>query len=97
MRRVTPPQMPWRVAAVLALAGLGVGAVFGFVRGLSYLPTLPVAVVEGALLFGVPAALVGLVAAWVHSLREARRPRRRGLPRRHEHRAGPFGSGGAAR
>ena len=75
MRLVTLPQMPWRVAAVLALAGAGFGAVFGFVRGLSYLPTLPVAVVEGGLLFGVPAALIGLLAAWVVSLREARRGR----------------------
>ena len=58
---MTLPPMPWRVAAVVALAGAGAGAVLGFVLGLSYLPTLPVAVVEGGILVGVPAALLGLL------------------------------------
>ncbi len=58
--------MPWRLLAVLAAAGILGGAVFGFVRGLSYVPTLPFAIVEGAILFGAPAALLGLllVGAW---------------------------------
>ena len=72
---MTLPPMPFRVAAVLALVGAGVGAVFGFVRGLHYLPTLPVAVVEGGVLVGVPAALVGLLFAWAVSVRDARRRR----------------------
>ena len=60
------PPMPWRILIVIALAGVLGGAVFGFVRGLSYLPTLPVAIVEGGILFGVPAVLLGLVCvgAW---------------------------------
>lgn len=58
--------MPWRILAVVALLGVVSGAVFGFVRGLSYLPTLPFAIIEGGILFGVPAALLGLllVGAW---------------------------------
>jgi hypothetical protein len=39
--------------------GVVVGAIFGFVRGLDYLPTLPFAIVEGAILFGLPASLLG--------------------------------------
>jgi hypothetical protein len=63
------PPMPWRLYAVCAAAGCLAGAILGFVRGLSYLPTLPVAIVEGGLLIGVPASLLGLVltgayAAW---------------------------------
>jgi hypothetical protein len=55
------PQMPWRIAAICAVAGGVVGAVVGFVRGLSYLPTLPVAIVEGAVLIGIPASILGLL------------------------------------
>lgn len=53
--------MPWRLLAICALVGVVGGAVVGFVRGLSYLPTLPFAIVEGAILIGVPASIVGLV------------------------------------
>ena len=65
--------MPWRVAALVALVGAGCGAVLGFVLGLSYLPTLPVAIVEGAVLVGVPAALLGLLLTGVLLLVDARR------------------------
>lgn len=62
------PPMPWRLLIVPAfLGGIG-GAVFGFVRGLAYLPTLPVAIVEGALLIGVPAAVLGLLLVGVWSI-----------------------------
>lgn len=60
---VTLPPMPWRLPVVLALVAGFAGAVFGLVRGLSYVPTLPFAIVEGCLLFGVPAALLGFVLA----------------------------------
>ena len=58
---MTLPAMPWRILVVVAIAGAVGGGFFGVVRGLSYLPTLPFAMVEGAILFGVPAALLGLV------------------------------------
>jgi uncharacterized membrane protein YedE/YeeE len=45
-----------------ALFALG-GAIFGFVRGLSYLPTLPAAIVEGAVLVGVPGTVLAAVVA----------------------------------
>lgn len=63
--------MPWRILAVVAGIGTAGGAVWGFVRGLDYLPTLPVAVVEGGVLFGVPSAVVGLLAVGIWSLRRA--------------------------
>jgi hypothetical protein len=51
----------WRLFVIwVSLAG-GVGAVWGGVRGLRHLPTLPLALVEGAVIFGAPAALLGLV------------------------------------
>jgi hypothetical protein len=58
--------MPWRILTVVALVGVIGGGIFGFVRGLNYLPTLPFAVIEGGILFGVPAAVLGLllVGAW---------------------------------
>jgi hypothetical protein len=55
--------MPWRVLRGCTLVGVVVGAIFGFVRGLDYAPTLPFAVVEGAILFGVPACVLGLLVA----------------------------------
>lgn len=55
--------MPWRLVVVLAAFGAAGGTIFGFVRGLDYPPTLVFAVVEGAILFGVPACLLGLIAA----------------------------------
>jgi hypothetical protein len=60
--------MPWRMLVVVAAIGAVGGAVWGFIRGLSYLPTLPVAIVEGAVIFGVPAALLGLVMVALWSL-----------------------------
>jgi hypothetical protein len=69
--------MPWRILVVVTLVGVVGGGVFGLVRGLSYLPTLPFAIVEGGILFCVPAAVLGLVftAAW--SLGNTVRRRRR--------------------
>jgi hypothetical protein len=55
--------MPWRLVAVCALVGVVGGAIFGFVRGLDYMPTLPFAVVEGAILLGVPTSFLGLLLA----------------------------------
>jgi hypothetical protein len=51
--------------AALSVAG---GGVWGFVRGLCYLPTLPFAIVEGAILIGVPGTVVGIVVAGAISL-----------------------------
>ena len=59
--------MPWGIWVFTLLLGMSAGAIFGFVRGLSHLPTLYFAVIEGALLIGAPAALLGLllVGVWV--------------------------------
>lgn len=61
------PPMPWRLLVVCSALGVAGGATFGFVRGLAYPPTLPLAIIEGGLLIGVPSALFGLVlaAAWL--------------------------------
>jgi hypothetical protein len=69
------PPMPWRIVVVVGLAGVTVGVLFGLVRGLDYLPTLPFALVEGGVLFGVPAALLGLLLAGLWSLGSAVRRR----------------------
>lgn len=60
------PPTPWRLLVVAAVLGVLAGGVWGFVRGLGYLPTLPFAVVEGGFIVGVPAVLAGLllVASW---------------------------------
>jgi uncharacterized membrane protein YsdA (DUF1294 family) len=55
--------IPERLLLVPVLVGVVGGAIFGFVRGLHYTPTLPFAVVEGAILFGVPACILGLLLA----------------------------------
>ena len=57
--------MPWLLLLLCAGAGLAVGVVFGFVRGLQYPPTLVVALFEGVLV-GAPATALGLlvVAVW---------------------------------
>jgi hypothetical protein len=57
--------MPWRVFALVTLVGALGGAIVGFVRGLGYLPTLPFAVIEGALLVGIPAAGLGLLGTGI--------------------------------
>jgi hypothetical protein len=62
------PLTPWRLFWLVALVGVVGGGIFGFVRGLSYLPTLPFAVIEGAILIGVPVALLGLVASGLWTL-----------------------------
>lgn len=60
------PPMPWLLLVICSVGGAAAGAVFGFVRGLDYPPTLVVALFEGGVLFGVPATVLGLllVAAW---------------------------------
>ena len=63
--------MPWRILVIATFVGVLGGGIWGFVRGLYHLPTVPFAVVEGAILFGVPAALVGLVATGLWSLGSA--------------------------
>jgi hypothetical protein len=67
--------MPWRILVIATLIGVVGGGIFGFVRGLAYLPTLPFAVVEGGILFGVPAAVLGLLLAGVWWLGSAARRR----------------------
>jgi len=47
----------------LAVLGVVVGAIVGFFLGLAHLPTLPFAIIEGAILFGVPATVLGLLLA----------------------------------
>lgn len=69
--------MPWRLLAVCGMGGLVGGAVVGFIRGLGYLPTLPFAVVEGAILLGVPASALGLLLVGCWSLVTCARHRAR--------------------
>jgi hypothetical protein len=61
------PLFPRCVITGAALA-VTAGAIWGFVRGLSYLPTLPVAIIEGAILIGIPGTLVAIVVAGVVTL-----------------------------
>lgn len=68
--------MPWLLLLALTAVGIVGGGAFGFIRGLDYLRTLPFAVVEGGILFGVPAALLGLVLAGAWWLAALLRPRR---------------------
>ena len=58
--------MPWRLLQVCAVVGVIGGGMLGVVLGLHYPPTLPFAIVEGAILIGVPASALGLllVGAW---------------------------------
>jgi hypothetical protein len=67
------PVMPWRLLVGSSVIGVIGGAVFGFVRGLHYLPTLPVAIVEGGFLFGIPATVLGLILVGLWSLGSALR------------------------
>jgi hypothetical protein len=55
------------ITVAAGLSGTG-GAIWGLVRGVDYLPTLPAAVVEGAILVGVPGTLVGVVVGGVVAL-----------------------------
>ena len=68
--------MPWRLLMITCLLGGLGGAVLGFVRGLDYLPTLPLAVVEGAVLVGMPSALLGLVLTGLWALGSHHRSKR---------------------
>ena len=90
---VTLPPMPWAMFAVAALAGAIGGAVFGFIRGLSYLPTLPFAIVEGGFLFGVPAAFFGLLLVGAWALASALRRHRLSYGERHDDLKNPRCSG----
>lgn len=60
--------MPWRLLIGVSAIGVIAGAMLGVVRGLDYLPTLPVAIVEGGVLVGAPAAVFGLVLVGLWSL-----------------------------
>lgn len=77
------PMSPYlRVLLVGVVLALAAGAVFGLVRGLSYPPTVAAAIVEGALLIGVPASigvclLVGVVRVADLGMRAIRRTRTR--------------------
>jgi hypothetical protein len=78
VRRATAAQWAWwEVVVYTALSFAAVcsagGAVWGFVRGLDYLPTLPFAVVEGGLLFGIPGGLLGLALGSLIALGRALR------------------------
>jgi hypothetical protein len=53
----------WRCYVICTLLAVAAGAAWGFDRGLYHLPTLPFAIIEGAILFGVPGALVGIAVA----------------------------------
>lgn len=57
-----------------ALAFLA-GGVWGFVRGLDYLPTLPVAIIEGGFIIGVPGSIVAtMVAGIIWAIERVHRP-----------------------
>ena len=60
--------MPWRILAVCGIAGVVAGAIIGLVRGLSYPPTVGFAIIEGAILIGVPASVLGLLLVGFWSL-----------------------------
>jgi hypothetical protein len=51
----------WTVFGGWVVVVTGAGAVFGLIRGMDYLPTLPFALIEGALIFGIPASAIGLL------------------------------------
>jgi hypothetical protein len=75
--------MPWRILVIAVIVGACAGALVGFVRGLDYLPTLPFAVIEGAVLIGVPATLLGFVLTAVWSSGTAVRRRLAVVDRQH--------------
>ncbi|MCW2607564.1 MAG: hypothetical protein JWO60_2257 [Frankiales bacterium] len=68
------PFLPVHLFACVTATGVLAGVVAGAVLGSSHLPTLPVALLEGAVLAGVPAAVLGGVLAGTWAL--ARRVRR---------------------
>jgi hypothetical protein len=69
-------ELALRRASVVAVLVAAVGGVWGFVRGLAYPPTVVFAVVEGAMIFVVPGALLGGFVGGLSVLR-LRRARRR--------------------
>lgn len=52
---------PWVLFSGWVVAATGAGVMFGFVQGLDYLPTLPFALIEGGIIFGFPAGVIGLL------------------------------------
>lgn len=66
---MTGIRTPWRLFCGWLLLATSAGVVWGFVRGLHYLPTLPFALIEGGIIFAVPASLSGLivVGSWYTS------------------------------
>ena len=67
--------MPWRILVIATLVGFAGGGVWGFIRGLYNLPTVPFVIIEGGILIGVPAALIGLLLTGAWSLGSALRRR----------------------
>jgi hypothetical protein len=72
--------MPWRILVAAAIIGTGCGAIVGFVLGLGNPPTLPFAVIEGAVLIGVPATILGLLLTGLWSSGSAIRRRLSATP-----------------
>jgi len=62
------PPMPWRLLLMFAVVGCLSGGIVGLVRGLRYPPTVLLAIVEGGILFGAPAAALGLLAVGLWTL-----------------------------
>lgn len=52
-----------RCVIVSSALSLIAGVIFGLVRGINYLPTLPVAIIEGAIIVGVPLAVLGVLVS----------------------------------
>ena len=67
-RKWPSPFLPVHLFACFAVTGVLAGVLLGAVLGSRYLPTLPFALVEGGILVGVPAAVVGGLLAGVWSL-----------------------------
>lgn len=57
--------MPWRLFCGWVCVATCAGVTWGFVRGLHYLPTLPFALIEGGIIFGAPASVLGLLLVGV--------------------------------
>jgi len=73
---LTTYPLRWRLLSVWVAVAGGAGAVWGGIRGTQYWPTFPAALVEGCLLFAVPAVIVGLLALGVLTATRTARRRR---------------------
>jgi len=73
----------WQVYSGWVVLAAAVGASWGLYRGIKYDTVVWAAPAEGSLLFGLPAALLGLLPAGLANLAVALRHRARGgQPRR---------------